>query len=120
MQDNKIIQMMELQQLLLSLSQPQPLLDPHELLLPQPPQKNKRMMIHHVLLPLPNPKPHPLLLHPHPLFDLVLQSLHPQFDKSPIKASKFLIIVYRMGGAWLCFLREVKSLRDISVYKQKI
>lgn len=118
MQDNKIIQIMELQQLLLlSLSQPQPLFGPHELLLPQPPQKNKRMMIHQVLLPLPNPKPHPLLLHPHPLFGLVLQSLHPQFDKSPIKASKILFIVYRMEGAWLCFLKGVENLRSRVVFR---
>lgn len=92
MQDNKMIQMMEEQQLLLlPLSQPHPLLEEEE---PQPPQKNKRMMIHQKFPPL-------LLfvqlqpVQPHPLFGLVLlQSLHPQLDKSPIKASKKLIIVY--------------------------
>lgn len=96
-----MIQMIELQQLLLLSSQPQP--QPLFELFPLPqPQKKIRMMIHHMLFPPPNPKPHPLL-HPHPLFDLALQSLlHPQFDKSPIKASMFLNIVYRMEGAWLC------------------
>lgn len=75
--------MMEEQQLLLlPLSQPHPLLEEE----PQPPQKNKRMMIHQKFPPL-------LLfvqlqpVQPHPLFGLVLlQSLHPQLDKSPIKS----------------------------------
>ena len=92
MQDNKMIQMIELQQPLLLSSQPHPLLEPNPPkppFPPHPPQKNKRMMIHHMLFPPPNPEPHPLLhplLHPHPLLDLALQSLHPQFDKSPIKS----------------------------------
>lgn len=78
MQDKIKIQMMELQQLLPLLPQPLPLL-----LLPNPPQQNKRMIIHQQLL-LPFPQefeqefahelPHELLL-------------HPQEDKSPIVAS---------------------------------
>ena len=83
-----MIQMMELQQLLLLSSHPQLLFEPKPPLLPHPPQKNKRIIIHHMLFPL---LPHPLL-HPHPLLDLALQSLHPQFDKSPIKASMILNI----------------------------
>lgn len=98
-----MIQIIALQQLL-SLSQssqPQPLLfEPHpniEPLLPQPPQKNKRMMIHQIpLLPL-LPKPHPLL---HLSLHL---SLQPQFDKSPIKASIDFEYSISYGGGMAMF-----------------
>lgn len=106
-----MIQMIEEQQLLLlPLSQPHPhpLLDED----PQPPQKNKRMMIHQKLLPLLLQLQ--LLLQPHPLFGLVLlQSLQPQLDKSPIKASKKLIIVYGTPSAWPCFRQCFKFFEKL-------
>ena len=104
MQDNKMIQMMELQQLLsLPLLQPHPFEEPNELLLPHP-QNKRRMMIQHMLLPpFPPNKPHPLLhlsLH----LSLHLFSLHPQFDKSPIKASIEFDYSIWYGGSMAMFL----------------
>jgi len=82
MQDKIKIQMIALQQLLSLL--PQPLLPKNEPpLLPHPPQRNKRIIIHQQLLP---PFPQVFVVHvfaqefPHEL-------LHPQEDKSPIVAS---------------------------------
>lgn len=77
-----------LQQLLL-LSHPQPLLLPKIPLLPQPPQKKRRIIIQiQELLPPPklkSPLPHPQLLHPqllshpHDVADKSLIDLPPNF-----------------------------------------
>lgn len=81
MQDKIKIQMIELQQLLSFPPHPPP---KPELPLPHPPQQNKRMMIHHQLLPL---LPHELVVQTFPHELVAHELLHPQEDKSPIEAS---------------------------------
>ena len=98
MQDKIKIQIIALQQLL-SLP-PHPLLLPKNplLLLPHPPQQNKRIIIHNQLL-FP-----PRLLLSHELQLL----LHPQEDKSPIVASIYLIYSICYGVGMTMFPGNIK------------
>ncbi len=85
MQDKIKIQMIALQQLLSLPPHPLPHPPPKpELPLPHPPQQNKRMIIHHQLLP---PFEHELVVQAFEHEFAAHELLHPQEDKSPIVAS---------------------------------